>query len=87
MLYSTKEIVVVVKTGVDDRGVDHVLVEVHDTAPAYPAMRRRGDEAGSGRGLILVDALADRWGYDDWSDLTKRVWFELALSPAGSGRH
>lgn len=76
LLYSTKEIAVVVKA--DGR---HVLVEVHDCAPAHPAVRRRGDEADSGRGLILVDALADRWGYDTSSDLTKRVWFELTLSP------
>lgn len=80
LLYSTKEIAVVVKA---DGG--HVLVEVHDCAPAYPTVRRRGDEADSGRGLILVDALADRWGYDASSDLTKRVWFELALSTAGGG--
>lgn len=71
--YSNKDIAVVVKA---DR--DQVLVEVHDTAPAFPAVRRRGDEADSGRGLVLVDALVDRWGYDASSDLTKRVWFELA---------
>jgi anti-sigma regulatory factor (Ser/Thr protein kinase) len=55
-----------------------VLVEVHDTASAPPEMRRRGNEADSGRGLLLVDALVDRWGYDDHSPLAKRVWFELA---------
>jgi len=31
----------------------------------------------SGRGLLLVDAIADRWGTDQLP-LGKRVWFELA---------
>ncbi len=38
-------------------------------------MRRGGDETG-GRGLALVDGLADRWG---WSaeGTGKRIWCEL----------
>ncbi|MGJ5754276.1 ATP-binding protein [Streptomyces puniciscabiei] len=37
-----------------------------------------GDETG--RGLVLVDALAHRWGYDEmrWG---KTVWAERAVSP------
>jgi anti-sigma regulatory factor (Ser/Thr protein kinase) len=57
---------------------DCVLVEVHDTTSTPPEVRRRGNEADSGRGLLLVDALVDRWGYDDHSVLAKRVWFELS---------
>jgi anti-sigma regulatory factor (Ser/Thr protein kinase) len=53
-------------------------VEVRDQEPASPPVLR-GDvdlaEVG-GRGLQLVDTLADRWG---WSaeDHGKVVWFEL----------
>jgi anti-sigma regulatory factor (Ser/Thr protein kinase) len=53
-------------------------VEVRDREPASPPVLR-GDanltEVG-GRGLQLVDTLADRWG---WSaeDQGKVVWFEL----------
>lgn len=59
-------------------GGDCVLVEVHDTSDAPPEVRRRGNEADSGRGLLLVDALVDRWGWDP-SATGKRVWFELDL--------
>ena len=46
--------------------------------------------ASGGRGLALVDALSDRWGYDVADDgMGKTVWFELCWrqgSPDG-GRH
>jgi hypothetical protein len=32
--------------------------------------------AASGRGLLILDGLADRWGVDVDGD-TKTVWFEL----------
>ncbi|MFJ1808141.1 MULTISPECIES: ATP-binding protein [unclassified Streptomyces] len=36
-------------------------VTVHDTSPRLPEQRDPGDGALGGRGLLLVDALADRW--------------------------
>ncbi|WP_427922011.1 ATP-binding protein [Streptomyces sp. cg40] len=36
----------------------------------------------SGRGLLLVDALADRWGWSPGRRPRKTVWAELALTPA-----
>lgn len=78
LLHSAEEIAVVVRAEPGS-----VLVEVHDCSPAPPTLRRRGTEADSGRGLLLVDALVDRWGYDDDSRLAKRVWFEMAQ---GAGR-
>ncbi|OKK22074.1 ATP-binding protein [Streptomyces sp. CB00455] len=36
-------------------------VSVADTDPALPAPRQASDAATSGRGLALIDALADRW--------------------------
>jgi anti-sigma regulatory factor (Ser/Thr protein kinase) len=53
-----------------------VRVEVADTSCTAPVPRcADGDETG-GRGLALVDGLADRWG---WSaeGAGKRIWCEL----------
>ena len=44
--------------------------------PASPA-----DYAESGRGLLIVEALADRWGVDVGPVPRKTVWAELDLAP------
>jgi anti-sigma regulatory factor (Ser/Thr protein kinase) len=36
-------------------------VTVHDASPRLPEPRNPGEEAPGGRGLLLVDALADDW--------------------------
>ena len=46
-----------------------------DAASHEPACRR--DEGG--RGLMILDALADRWGVSH--DARARVWFELSPRP------
>jgi anti-sigma regulatory factor (Ser/Thr protein kinase) len=46
--------------------------------PAEPAMR---DDAEGGRGLMILDTLADRWGTGQ--DGRGRVWFELSARPFG----
>ncbi|MFD3825466.1 ATP-binding protein [Streptomyces sp. QTS137] len=66
-------------------------IEVTDTrADRLPARQEpaAGDE--SGRGLLLVEALADRWGVVEGRFPRKTVWAELSLAPpehgpAGSG--
>jgi serine phosphatase RsbU (regulator of sigma subunit)/anti-sigma regulatory factor (Ser/Thr protein kinase) len=58
----------------------HVLrVGVSDLAPeSRPAVRVAEDTAVNGRGLALVDAVADRWGVDAPGDGSgKTVWLEL----------
>ena len=53
-------------------------VEVHDLDPTSPPVLRHDvdlTEIG-GRGLQLVDTLADRWGWAK-HDYGKVVWFEL----------
>ena len=53
-------------------------IEVRDQDPARPPVLRTDadlDEIG-GRGLQLVDTLADRWGWSE-EDHGKVVWFEL----------
>jgi anti-sigma regulatory factor (Ser/Thr protein kinase) len=56
-----------------------VRVSVYDNNPVRPTLCVAGDEDQRGRGLGLVDVLADRWGVSD-SQLglpVKGVWFEL----------
>jgi anti-sigma regulatory factor (Ser/Thr protein kinase) len=40
-------------------------------------------DAETGRGLLLVAALADRWGTDPFPPSGKTVWAEVAVSPLG----
>ncbi|MGW7384589.1 ATP-binding protein [Streptomyces sp. NPDC054794] len=57
---------------------DLVRIGVTDKSHSLPRMDlvAGGDETG--RGLVLVDALSHRWGYDEmpWG---KTVWAELAV--------
>lgn len=58
-----------------------VRIEVTDTrAETLPASGRvpPPEEAESGRGLLLVEALADAWGVDVGPVPRKTVWAELA---------
>ncbi|MFF9278900.1 ATP-binding protein [Streptomyces griseosporeus] len=60
-------------------------VEVRDYSPEAPYVCSSDPESESGRGLILVHLLADKWGYDHTTFLDgkggylpgKVVWFEL----------
>ncbi|MFI8913974.1 ATP-binding protein [Streptomyces sp. NPDC053513] len=56
-------------------------VEVHDSGDGTPAVREPSGE--SGRGLLLVGALADRWGVGA-RDPGKIVWCEFAEAAGGS---
>ncbi|MFE5603796.1 ATP-binding protein [Streptomyces coelicoflavus] len=58
-----------------------VRVEVTDTrGDRLPAPQVPDAGAESGRGLLLVEALADRWGVIDERFPRKTVWAELGLS-------
>ena len=57
---------------------ERVRVEVVDSDPSPPVRRRRSLEASTGRGLLLLDDLTDRWGSTPAGD-GKVVWFELVL--------
>ncbi|MGV9244379.1 ATP-binding protein [Streptomyces sp. NPDC003710] len=62
-----------------------VRLEVADTSARPPVPRHaRGDETG-GRGLELVDGLADRWGWDPEGP-GKRIWCEVDRCTAGVAR-
>ncbi|MGW0706689.1 ATP-binding protein [Streptomyces sp. NPDC002643] len=60
-------------------------VEVSDSAGGKPELRCAEDGDECGRGLVLVDALADDWGVAPRHGAGKVVWALLALSPVGRG--
>lgn len=53
-----------------------VRVEVADGSSRAPVPRCAGDDATGGRGLALVDCLADRWGWSP-EGAGKSIWCEL----------
>lgn len=53
-------------------------IGVVDDAPEHPQPAKYDLTATSGRGLKIVQLLADRWGVVQ-HDGSKTVWFELAL--------
>ena len=56
-----------------------VRVEVHDGNSRRPVASATPDDATSGRGLMMVQALAGAWGVDGTVE-GKTVWFELPFS-------
>ncbi len=55
---------------------DCTRVEVRDVGRGEPELRPLDTDRVDGRGLQIVDALADRWGYHSNAGGTA-VWFEL----------
>ena len=56
-----------------------VRVAVADASPHQPVVRHVGTGATGGRGMALVEALADRWGSAVAPGRGKTVWFELSI--------
>jgi anti-sigma regulatory factor (Ser/Thr protein kinase) len=62
-------------------GTTALRVEVCDQSSVIPSPRHYSASSGTGRGLVLVDQLAQRWGTEAVSDqIGKIVWFELPVS-------
>jgi hypothetical protein len=60
-------------------------VEVTDAGDDLPHKRHPGELASSGRGLLLIELLAETWGVDPRGE-GKSIWFELYESDGdGSG--
>ncbi|WUD50548.1 ATP-binding protein [Streptomyces europaeiscabiei] len=64
-----------------------VRVEVSDTHPALPVPLDPSADSDGGRGLILVEALADRWGMTDRNGPGKTIWAEVDLPPKTGAGH
>ncbi|MFD6420058.1 SpoIIE family protein phosphatase [Streptomyces sp. NPDC060194] len=63
--------------------VRRVRLWVQDRSSVWPRRRTPGEAATSGRGLLMVDSVADSWGVEPRGD-GKAVWCEFV--PAAAGR-
>jgi anti-sigma regulatory factor (Ser/Thr protein kinase) len=61
---------------VEDQGAI-ARVEVSDASPLPPRLRNFAVESATGRGMKLLDQLAQRWGAVPRRDGGKVVWFEV----------
>ncbi|MBL1110415.1 ATP-binding protein [Streptomyces sp. 5-8] len=57
-----------------DADEEVVRLEVHDSRRQHPEARQAAGMDTSGRGLVLVNTLADGWGVEDRSPFGKIVW-------------
>jgi hypothetical protein len=73
-----------------------VLVDVWDRNPQRPTVAAANSEAESGRGLFLVEAISDKWGYyfpaedpaaDDAPARGKVVWALVGTALLNIPRH
>jgi anti-sigma regulatory factor (Ser/Thr protein kinase) len=58
-----------------------LLIEVTDDGPGWPVLRVAASHDVAGRGLFLVDKLADAWGVRPTRDPPgKTVWAQVQLA-------
>jgi anti-sigma regulatory factor (Ser/Thr protein kinase) len=60
-----------------------LVLEVWDPSPLRPVPHEADIAGDRGRGLLLIDALADSWGHRA-ADGGKVVWCEVAIPPASA---
>ena len=60
---------------------ERLRIEVYDDNPRMPVRKHYSNLSATGRGLLLVERLAEAWG-SDATESGKRVWFELDQAPA-----
>jgi anti-sigma regulatory factor (Ser/Thr protein kinase) len=71
------------ETRVSVRVNQTIRIDVFDGGAGGVALRSVDVDATRGRGLHIVDALADDWGHDDTPE-GAHVWFEIAREPAAA---
>jgi anti-sigma regulatory factor (Ser/Thr protein kinase) len=71
-----------------DAAMGTLRIEVTDSrGEKLPVLRPESQPDGeSGRGLLLVVALADRWGTQPYPPVGKTVWAELGLGASAARR-
>ncbi|MEU6403871.1 SpoIIE family protein phosphatase [Streptomyces sp. NPDC046985] len=62
------------------KGERRMRVQVTDAGDELPHKRRPGELASSGRGLVLMELLADAWGVEP-RGVGKSIWFDLYEPP------
>jgi PAS domain S-box-containing protein len=60
-------------------GQDGVRIEVSDGSTHFPTTKNYANLAATGRGLLLLEQVVDRWGVEP-HDQGKTVWFELGTA-------
>src|SRR3954454_11209861 len=70
--------------GVDVQSDGMVRVAVTDGSQALPVLRQAGALDTDGRGIALVNRLAQRWGVEVRGRGGKVVWFELSARRAAA---
>ena len=68
------------------RGPSTMRVEIEDPSTEVPVVRHPDPADEHGRGVLLVDELADAWGVEPRAD-GKTVWFEIDVSTATAEVH
>jgi anti-sigma regulatory factor (Ser/Thr protein kinase) len=66
---------------------DLLRVEVDDTSTVAPAVKQPDPMTPGGNGMLIVDALATRWGVEKRPEGGKTVWFELDTPTATEEVH
>jgi anti-sigma regulatory factor (Ser/Thr protein kinase) len=75
-----------IRLGLLQHGSATVLCAVADPGSAVPVPRTPGSFAETGRGLQMICALSDRWGYTPPSEVGKIVWAMFDPRPYGRAR-
>ncbi|KMO99277.1 ATP-binding SpoIIE family protein phosphatase [Streptomyces roseus] len=65
-----------VAEAVGEPGTRRLRIEVADASDELPHKRQPGEMASSGRGVLLMEMLADSWGVDPRGE-GKSIWFEM----------
>jgi hypothetical protein len=60
-------------------GGTSLIIEVRDCDPEPPILKDAATDNEDGRGLMIVDALSERWGYYHPTHRSKAVWAELLI--------
>ncbi|MEU3185031.1 SpoIIE family protein phosphatase [Streptomyces sp. NPDC006923] len=75
LVHTDSDALLVAEAG-GEHGERRLRVEVADTSDALPHRRTPGELASGGRGLLLMEILADAWGVVPQGE-GKSIWFEL----------